>query len=459
MENSYYDILNIKKDASSSDVKKAYHKLAKIHHPDKGGDASVFKNITEAFEVLKDENKRNLYNMGGKSALEQNGFNPNDMFSNMFGMGMGMGMNRNTIKKGKPTVHNYNILLEELYMGIKKKIKIKRKVIEKSKVLKCDDCKGTGTVTKVVRMGPMIQQMQSPCAKCNQKGFIFRFNIESEIVYLEVPKGSTDQTIIVLHEKGDDIPEGESGDLHIKLCEQEHSIFKRKGSNLFINHTITLTEALTGFELDLIHLDKRKLLIKYDKIISPKFFDHNSNNIKWNKIPNTNCILESPIKAKISNINEIKDLIINGQLKDKSISAFIVKNDITYFYQENVNKILENLKEGDKDLYYLQENKQVQYCVEGEGMSLKSNPTENGNLYLNLDIIFPKKIKNNSYEYLVKLGLGEKQSNIFNEKSKDIELHYIKECEVSEKDYSISDEEDEPTDNFRESNVQQCAQQ
>lgn len=477
----YYDMLKIDKCADKNQVKKAYLKLAKIHHPDKGGDEVEFKNITEAYNILYDDEKRVLYDRGGREALENNGMNPHDIFSNMFGGGMGgmggmgmggmgmgmggmgMGGMRNQVKKGKPIIQNYNISLEELYMGIKKKIRIKRKVIDKNKIKKCTECDGKGSVIKVVRMGPMIQQMQSACPVCNQQGYIYKYNVESEIVYLEVSKGSNDQKNIILNGKGDDIPNGETGDLHIKLCQKEHPVFKRKGSNLFIDYTITLTEALCGFKLDLQHLDNRKLLLKSNKIINPKNFNIESKDYIWKKMSNTNCSLEPKMKAKLNDLDQIKEVIENGQLRDKNIVAFVIDGDVTNFYTDSYNSLKDNLTKGSNNLYIREDTKTLLYCVEGEGMPLICNPTDNGNLYIDLKIEFPEKISEEAENCFVKMGLGNIRKNSYDENSCDIELHSIKESEIREKNYELSDDEDEFDEHGHGQgqgvNVQQCAQQ
>jgi DnaJ family protein A protein 2 len=92
----YYNLLGVDKNADKSSIKKAYHKLALNHHPDKGGDPDKFKLIAEAFEVLSDPEKKKLYDSGGKEAINGQGMsNPMDMFSQMFSG------NRNTKRKGK----------------------------------------------------------------------------------------------------------------------------------------------------------------------------------------------------------------------------------------------------------------------------------------------------------------------------------------------------------------------
>merc|ERR1719387_3154256 len=110
----YYKLLEIAKDASESDIKKAFRKLAIKHHPDKGGDPETFKEITRAHEVLSDPEKRRLYDMGGEEAVSGEGGGggmPTDVFDMMFGGG-GRGGGRR--RKTKDVIHSLPVTLEQL---------------------------------------------------------------------------------------------------------------------------------------------------------------------------------------------------------------------------------------------------------------------------------------------------------------------------------------------------------
>jgi len=199
---SLYDILGVSKGDSCTSIKKAYLKLARIHHPDKpGGDAEKFKEITKASDILTDEKKRQIYDETGmtdEQMMDRGGmpggfpfpggmppggfpfeFNMNDLFGNMFG-NPPVGPQRGPIRKQKkpaPTVQTIPITLEQFYLGHRFDIHINRQsfctVCEhsgaKSKEM-CRKCNGQGSVTQVIQMGPMAMHAVGPCVDCQGKG-------------------------------------------------------------------------------------------------------------------------------------------------------------------------------------------------------------------------------------------------------------------------------------------------
>merc|ERR1719316_853530 len=140
---------------------------------------------------------------------------------------------------------------------------ITRQVIDKKKgVQTCSRCDGRGVTVQTVRMGPMIQQMQSTCNDCGGQGKSFKQKTEREILEVHIQKGSPDDHKVTFREMADEHPDADTGDVHFVLKQQEHAVFKRRGADLFIERNISLVEALCGFEMELEHLDGRKLLIK-----------------------------------------------------------------------------------------------------------------------------------------------------------------------------------------------------
>ena len=238
----YYNILGVDKNAEKSKIKKAYHKLAVKHHPDKGGDPDKFKKIAEAFEVLSDENKRKTYDSGGKDALGgHGGGNPMDMFSQMFSGNMS---SNSRVKKGKNTEYTMNITLEDVYNGRNKNISLSRTVIDKKSIFSCLACNGQGMKIREIRMGPMIQQIQSHCTECNGLGNKYKSNKVKENLKIYIPKGVSQGKNIVVDGKGEDILNGESGDLVVIINILENK-FKRQGNDLFIDKKISLLAALS----------------------------------------------------------------------------------------------------------------------------------------------------------------------------------------------------------------------
>merc|ERR1719316_2187643 len=242
----FYKLLEVEKNASESEIKKAYRKLAVKHHPDKGGDPEKFKEITRAYEVLSDPDKRAKYNRGGEDALDNDGGDPSDIFESFFGGGGrrgGGGGGGRKRQKTKDVQQPLKVTLEQLYNGNTKKMAITRQVIDKKKgVQECSDCGGRGVKVEVIRMGPMIQQMQSACNACGGQGKSFKTKQDREVLEVHIQKGAPDNHKVIFREMADEHPDADTGDVVFVLKQQEHAVFKRRGADLFIERDISLVE-------------------------------------------------------------------------------------------------------------------------------------------------------------------------------------------------------------------------
>lgn len=286
-ETKFYDILGVKPGCSQDDLKKAYRKLALKYHPDKNpNEGERFKQISQAYEVLSDPEKKQIYDMGGEQALKEGGggssfSSPMDLFE-MFFSG-GMGRDRRKERKGKNVVHQLNVTLEELYKGCVRKLALQKNVIcdkcegrggKKGSVEQCPTCRGTGMQVQVHQLGPgMLQQIQRVCSECKGQGE--RINPKDrckqcqgkkvvrdrKVLEVHIDKGMTSGQKIVFSGEGDQEPELEPGDIIIVLEEKEHSVFKRSGNDLFLQMNIQLVEALCGFQKVIRTLDDRDLVI------------------------------------------------------------------------------------------------------------------------------------------------------------------------------------------------------
>ena len=450
----FYNVLGVDKKASSSEIKKAYRRLAVIHHPDKGGDENKFKEITKAFETLSDESKRKHYDQFGESEGGGPSGDPADMFGQMFSGGMGM--QSSSPKRGNNITHEVNLTLKEIYNGKNLNVTVKRKTIDQSKVDICSQCKGQGMITQTVRMGPMIQQIQQPCQSCGGQGKSFKVNCITENIKVAIPKGAPNGHKITIYERGDDTPGGDSGDLIVVVKEIKDEVFERKGYDLFIHKDISLLEALKGFKIELTTLDNRNILITNDTVIKPK-----SNNNNWcTKL--CDISLEPFAKSQISDESKVKELIESGQLKNENITAFVIKGQETYFYKNPVDKLLESIKPGNSVIYY--KPRSNIHCIEEEGMPYFNSPIIRGDLYITFNIIFPENITIDN-DVLIEGGFGE-PLNIptVNEIDSDIEVYELveKDPEVSYSSYKDTIKEDVEEDEGRgmpQGGVQQCAQQ
>lgn len=304
----YYEILGVSKSASPDELKKAYRKAAIKNHPDKGGDPEKFKELAQAYEVLSDPEKRDIYDQYGEDALKEGmgggggGHNPFDIFESFFGgaspFGGGGGSSRvgRRQRRGEDVVHPLKVSLEDLYNGTSKKLSLSRNVLcskckgkgsKSGASMKCPGCQGSGMKVSIRQLGPsMIQQMQHVCADCKGSGESIsdkdrctqckgeKVVQDKKVLEVHVDKGMQHSQKITFQGEADEAPDTVTGDIVFVLQLKEHAKFKRKNDDLSVEHTLNLTEALCGFQFILTHLDGRQLLIKSSpgEIIKPGQF-------------------------------------------------------------------------------------------------------------------------------------------------------------------------------------------
>ncbi|KAK8575638.1 hypothetical protein V6N13_033125 [Hibiscus sabdariffa] len=301
----YYEILGVSKNASQDDLKKAYRKAAIKNHPDKGGDPEKFKELAQAYEVLSDPEKREIYDQYGEDALKEGmgggggGHDPFDIFQSFFGgspFGGGGSSRGRRQRRGEDVVHPLKVSLEDLYNGTSKKLSLSRNVIcskckgkgsKSGASTKCSGCQGSGMKVSIRQIGPgMIQQMQHPCNECKGTGEIIndkdrcpqckgdKVVQEKKVLEVIVEKGMQNGQKITFPGEADEAPETITGDIVFILQQKDHPKLKRKGDDLFLEHTLTLTEALCGFQFVMTHLDGRQLLIKTQpgEVVKPDQF-------------------------------------------------------------------------------------------------------------------------------------------------------------------------------------------
>jgi DnaJ family protein A protein 2 len=282
-------------------------------------------------------------------------------------------------------------------------------------------------------MGPMIQQVQKHCDECGGQGTIFRQTKVQETLEVHVPKGAPDQHKINFSEKADEIPDGEAGDVVFVLQEQPHSVFKRKGDDLYIERTISLTEALCGFSMQITALDGRILIVKSapGEVLKPSTHDpwKEEDAQTWTMFDDCDCpSLENAAVAETEDIKVCKKACQSGQLKGKGIGAFVQKGGRTVFKQCTYNEALasKSTSKGSK-LYIISDpdadkSKRMMKAVEGEGLPRLKRPFDYGNLFIVLSIDFPTSIDASAQAALLKLLPPPMHTVTAKEDDEDVEV-------------------------------------
>lgn len=287
-ETAYYEILGVAPNCSQDDLKKAYRKLALRYHPDKNpNEGERFKQISQAYEVLSNEEKRRLYDMGGEKAIKEGGMSSSTSPMDIFDMFFNMGRSKRDQgpRRGKDMHFSLPVSIEELYNGSVRKLRVNRNEIcedckgsgtrsQNITAESCPNCRGTGMNVRIERFGGIVQQIQTICHECNGNGETISPNDRckkcqgkkvmkaSKLIEVHIDKGMSDGQKIVFGGEADQDPSYEPGDIVVILEQKEQGLFKRSNViNLVYELKITLSESLCGFQKTIKTLDNRTLLI------------------------------------------------------------------------------------------------------------------------------------------------------------------------------------------------------
>lgn len=362
----YYKILggNINKNSSQEEIKKAYKKVAMKWHPDRNQDnkevaENKFKEISTAYSVLSDTQKKDIYDQYGEEGLKNqnqgHSVNPMDIFGDIFGnsgfsfnFGQNFSSNNNQVRKNKPITRPINIKLEDLYNGKIIKLNITRKIIDDDKkhlIKQCSTCDGNGVVIQVRQMGPMIQQIQQQCPQCNGSGRFAPKNIrknETKTIELNIKKGMQHGEKIVIPNIGDTPIDGSlPSDIIFIIQQEDHHTFNVSDKHLIIEKKINLIDALNGFEFIITHLDNRKLLVVSDAIIKP----NEIKVIKYQGMPSQNSNdgdliikFEVEFPTKIENGELLEKVLPKSKFSDINITNDLIQTHLSPFESNNYNR-------------------------------------------------------------------------------------------------------------------------
>ncbi len=286
----YYQSLGVRRGASPQDLKSAFRKLAMQYHPDRNpGDAAAerkFKEINEAYEVLRDDQKRAAYDQFGHAAFEQGGAGGRpggfdfssfaDVFDDLFGDLAGGGRRRAGPSRGADLRYNLTISLEDAFNGKKAQLKVPTAVPcdacdgtgseGGSPPVVCPTCRGSGRVRAqqgfftLERTCPKCQGtgaiIEDPCRVCNGSG---RRQKEKSLA-VNIPAGVEDGTRIRLAGEGEAGMRGAPpGDLYIFISVQPHRLFQRQGMDLYCEVPITFATAALGGEIDVPTIEGKRV--------------------------------------------------------------------------------------------------------------------------------------------------------------------------------------------------------
>lgn len=299
----YYEVLGVGKDASADDLKRAYRSKAMEHHPDRNADnpsaEARFKEANEAYEVLKDAEKKAAYDRFGHAAFEggmgggrgrpggpgQGDFTSafsdvfDDLFGDFMGGARGGGAGRQRAARGSDLRYNLRISLEDAFRGLQKTINVPTAVgctscngtgaEGGSEPVSCPTCSGMGKVRAqqgfftVERTCPTCsglgQIIKNPCPACQGQGRVER----ERALSVNIPPGVETGTRIRLAGEGEaGMRGGPTGDLYIFLEVAEHALFQRDGVNLFCRVPVSMSSAALGGEIEVPTIDGGRSRVK-----------------------------------------------------------------------------------------------------------------------------------------------------------------------------------------------------
>ncbi|HSW81710.1 MAG TPA: molecular chaperone DnaJ [Candidatus Saccharimonas sp.] len=291
----YYETLGISKSASADEIKKAFRRLAVKHHPDKGGDEAKFKEINEAYEVLKDDAKRQRYDQFGHAGMggaagggagaggnpfdgfqgfggQNVEFDLGDIFGSFFGGGNG---DQRRTQRGQDVAVELGLDFDEAVFGAEKEIALN--LLDNCKHCKgdgaepgfgtktCPTCRGTGQINRAMNtvFGQINQTVtcdtchgrgkvpEKPCSVCHGKGV----ERQRQIIKLKIPAGIDDGATMRVSGRGEAVQGGPKGDLYVNIRVKPHKKFTREGNLILSTETVDMVTAALGGEIKVSTVD------------------------------------------------------------------------------------------------------------------------------------------------------------------------------------------------------------
>lgn len=328
----YYEVLGVDKNASESDIKQAYRKIAKEHHPDKNPDnkesEEIFKEAAEAYEVLSNNQKRSDYDQFGHGGPRNNqngygGMSPEDILNSF----TGGGGYRQRIKRGQHIRLNIKLTLEEIYTGLNKKLKYKKLSTCgdcHGEIITCNICKGSGMILRTRQAGNIIMQETMVCGSCkgsgNHKSHKIRGCetcngnglIEEEVLLnVDIPSGVQDGMQLEFDGGGHSILGGVDGNVIVMITQLQHELFTRSINDLNVHLDLTYTQLVLGDKVEVPTIEGGKIRVTippYSKVGHHMII--NGKGLKSIKSPiRGDMILILGIKIPTSITNEEKELL------------------------------------------------------------------------------------------------------------------------------------------------------
>jgi DnaJ family protein A protein 2 len=400
-DSKLYDILGVNSNADLKDITKAFKKLAREYHPDKNkGDeakSAKFLEMNEAYNILSDKEKRNMYDQLGMDFVNKgsNSANNSNMFSGFPFSGHGIpfpshgvpfsgipfpshgvpfpangmpfpvngmpfpvngvpfpvnGMHSNQNKEN--IVLDKEVSLDEIYNESNISIEFKQKHFCShcnNETTSCTVCNGMGMRIQITQTGHMIQQMQIPCSICNSTGKIKNksncshcdsngYNLKKVNISIPLKKSLTNDQHIQIPQQGHQF-KNEKTDLIIKIIEKPHSIFKRNNNNLLIDIELKLYQAIYGFTKIIEHMDKRKLYISHECNNNNIIENGMKKRIKGEGMTNEGdliitFLIKMPLLDNIELSNRLMFLLKNLDNEESNNECIIKKNKSKYIYRE-----------------------------------------------------------------------------------------------------------------------------
>ncbi|KAK8857892.1 hypothetical protein M9Y10_012990 [Tritrichomonas musculus] len=382
-----YDILGVSPDATDQELKKAYHKKARECHPDlnhEEGATEKFQEVSEAYEILKDPQRRKIYDEKGLDGLKESHKQRN---------------NDDNRKRTSDITNKINVKLEDLYNGKEIPLQINRDIIcpdcrgggcaPGKSSRKCPECDGSGKKIIEQQIMFLISRQISDCPSCSGTGVIIdpkdrckrcrgeRTVEEKKTIMVHIEPGMEDGDQIKFHGCSDEAPNAESGDLLVTLCLQKHDQFIRNHDQLLLYKKVNIREALLGTKFSFNHLDGRKIIV--------------STEPNQPILPNSVKVIEKEGMPKRGNQFEKGDLFIFFDVEFPNYSQY--SGELINALKKCFPQSDADIDENDDDVYHVNtkqadmkqfENAESTYRPHGDGDNTKEDSSDDSSSGCNI---------------------------------------------------------------------------